>query len=50
MQLSRKGFSAWKELQKERFCGENMCQVFEESKRIFRGWSIVRKRRVKSDR
>lgn len=33
----------WKELQKERFCGDSMCEVIEESKRVFFSCSIVRK-------
>lgn len=42
MQLSREGLFHMK-LQKQRFCGERMCKVFEDSKKVSCGWSIVRK-------
>ena len=42
MQLSREGLFHMK-LQKQRFCGENRCKVFEASKKVSCGWSIVRK-------
>lgn len=42
MQLSREGLFHMK-LQKQRFCGESMGKVFEDSKKVPCVWSIVRK-------
>lgn len=42
MRLSREGLFHMK-LQKQRFCGESMYKVFEDSKKVSCGWSIVRK-------
>lgn len=41
MQLSREGLFHLK-LQKQRLCGESMCKVFKDSKKVSCGWSIAR--------